>query len=130
MEKIIQFKPAFDKRDPNPLKNYGIHCMEMYMVLKGELGAISFCVYTGWYLQHIEEGSPANGAAICYHSYKPKYEDQAIGDKCEYLNNSKCYCDCSYIAAGHLFNEFVEKGDCVVWQELENRYISNFKELK
>lgn len=123
-QKIIQFKPAFDKRDPDPSKNYGIHCMDIYMVLKGEKGAISFCIYTGWYLpQNQENSARPRGACICYHSPKAKYEDQQISqEECEYLDNKPCYCDCSYIAADELFEQFVAQGEEVVWSELQDRY--------
>jgi hypothetical protein len=132
MEKIIKFNPAFDKRNPDPSKDYGIHCMEMHMVLKGSLGAISFSIYTGWYLEHIDNHFEASGAAVCYHSPVAKYEDQTPREhKCEYLDgNIPCYSDCTYIGGHDLFIEFVAKGEDYVWQALERRYIGNFGELK
>ena len=39
VERITKIYPAWDRRDPNPSKNYGIHGAELRMVLKGELGA-------------------------------------------------------------------------------------------
>ena len=32
MEKITEFCPAYDKRDPNPKKSCGIHGVELRMV--------------------------------------------------------------------------------------------------
>ena len=40
MERIIKFHQAYDKRHPNPSKNYGIHGVDLVFVLKGELGAV------------------------------------------------------------------------------------------
>lgn len=46
MERITEITPAWDKRDPDPKKNYGIHGCELRMYLKGELGTVQFIVYT------------------------------------------------------------------------------------
>ncbi len=128
LQRIIKFKPAFDKRDSEPSKNYGIHNMEMFMVLKGPLGAISFTVYTGWYLEHLDiKDFKPQGGCICYHSPHAQYEDQSISEaKCEFLDNKPCYCDCSYIAADYLFHKFVAEGEDTVWIELQNRYEITF----
>lgn len=39
MERITKFYPAFDKRSSIPGKNYGIHGVELRMILKGNKGA-------------------------------------------------------------------------------------------
>jgi hypothetical protein len=88
-------RPAFDKRHADPDKNYGIHGAEMLFVLKGELGAVQFVLYTNWMLPHIyEEWKKEYGdrwpcvfskpipADVGYHSPKPMYEGQEpIGSK-------------------------------------------------
>src|SRR5690554_1678397 len=53
LEQLVTFEPAWDKRDPNPAKNYGVHGVELRMVLKGEKGAVQFVLYTGWQLPHV-----------------------------------------------------------------------------
>jgi hypothetical protein len=53
-ERLMEITPAFDKRDPDPRKNYGIHGAEMRFTVKGPLGAVSFLLYTNWQLPHIE----------------------------------------------------------------------------
>lgn len=88
MEKLTTFLPAFDKRNPDPKKNYGIHGVELRMVLKGELGAVQFVLYTNWQLPNVTEESRSEmtpekyflyeprPADLGYHSPKPIYEGQ------------------------------------------------------
>jgi hypothetical protein len=51
--KEITFSPAFDKRDPDPQKNYGVHGVEMRWLLHGPDGVVQFLVFTGWNLPHV-----------------------------------------------------------------------------
>src|SRR3990172_7669793 len=106
MEKLIQFSPAFDRRDPDPNKNYGIHGMELRFVLKGSKGAVQFLIYTNWYLPHvakelarkytstiyIETFFMPMAVDIGYHSPEPMYEGQMVMKDCEYIGKD-CYCD-------------------------------------
>ena len=41
-EKIVHAEPAFDKRNGDPKKNYGIHGVNLRFVLKSKLGAVQF----------------------------------------------------------------------------------------
>jgi hypothetical protein len=50
MKRFITFSAAYDKQHKDPNKNYGIHGVDMRMVLQGELGAMSFTLFTNWYL--------------------------------------------------------------------------------
>jgi hypothetical protein len=52
-EREVSFTPAYDKRDPNPSKSYGIHGVELRMILKGKLGATQFVLFTNWQLPHV-----------------------------------------------------------------------------
>lgn len=52
-QEITEFHPAFDRRDPDPKKNFGIHGVELRMVLKGPEGAVQFVLYTNWQLPHV-----------------------------------------------------------------------------
>lgn len=56
MERIIEVTPAFDRRDPDPSKSYGIHGAEIRMVLKGDKGATQFVLYTNRHLSHVQDG--------------------------------------------------------------------------
>lgn len=97
MEKITTISPAWDKRDPNPEKNFGIHCCDLRMVLKGELGAVQFVLMTGWFTKEVRERSLGISnmyplpADLGYHSPKPMYEGHTrIGEmKYEFLREDK-----------------------------------------
>ena len=101
-ERIVDLRPAFDRRDPDPRKNHGVHGVELIMVLKGPEGAISFTIFTNWQLPDVQDMQDervlkrsAEGifekadltafyhpwaADLGYHSPKPRYEGQkAIG---------------------------------------------------
>lgn len=145
MERIVKFYPAYDKRDKNPSKNYGISGVKMGMYLKGKLGTIQFVVSTHWHLPHVQNElvkknvgdalglkcsfipSPTD---LGYHSPKPLYEGQEpITENCEWTGGI-CYYDGSGLRADDVFKILVEKGDEDVWKFLEQEYIDRFGELK
>lgn len=143
MEKIIRFTPAFDKRSADQSKNYGIHGVDMRMVLKGDLGAVQFVLYTNWHLPHVQEGLRVDmqpnkhflfepmPADLGYHSYRPMYEGQEpLQKECEFLNGKPCYYDGSTLNAERIYTTLLEKGSDGVWQELEEYYMRIFGNLK
>lgn len=139
-ERIVTFQPAFDKRSKDPGKNYGIHGVELRMVLKGPLGATQFLLYTGWHLLHVVEEQehallmkgeqldaidlrirrplPADRG---YHWSVPKYEGQEARE-CDLLPGGKCYYDGSGLNAERTYIALLEKGDAGVWADLEEYY--------
>lgn len=136
-ERIVHFAPAFDRRDPNPSKNYGIHGVEIRFVLKGKKGATQFVVYTNWFLphnqkelyekgkisSHLQFGNPEPmGVDIGYHSPKPMYENQSSRPDCPYLNGKPCYYDGSGLRADEFIPTFLAGGSDAVWKMLEKEY--------
>ncbi len=127
-QRIVEFEAAFDKRDPDPNKDYGIHGVTLRMVLKGPLGAIQFVVYTNWHLPHIDRsGWPQHmcdpmPADLGYHSPHAMYEGQTQTDNCPWLDGKPCFYDGSGLQADPIFALLVEKGGEAVWKELERRY--------
>ncbi len=135
-ERRIRFTPAFDRRNPDPSKNYGIHGMEMRFVLIGPKGATQFVIYTGWMLRAVQEeldNRPVyrdrphsmchpQPADLGYHAYVPQYDgQQPIGDHCNLLGGS-CYYDGSGLAAQDLYWRFVAEGEEAVWSTLRERH--------
>ncbi len=55
MERIVEITPAYDKRHSDPCRNYGIHGADLRMILKGDLGAVQFVLFTNWHLPHVTE---------------------------------------------------------------------------
>lgn len=137
-ERIVHFAPAFDKRNPDPKKNYGIHGVELRMVLKGPLGATQFALFTNWQLPHVTEetmarclGRPdriglkvsflAIPADLGYHWLAPQYEGQSARD-CEYTASGRCYYDRNVLNAERIYETLLREGSDGVWRELEAYY--------
>ena len=142
-EKTIQFSPAYDKRDSDPNKNYGIHGVTLRFVYKGEKGATQFVLYTNWQLPHVTEEQRKRmssdkyflfeplPADLGYHSPVPQYEGQTcLQDECEYLDGKPCYYDGSALQADRVFVRLLEEGDEGVWKELAEYYESMFGNAK
>lgn len=131
-KKITLFNPAFDKRNPEPAKNYGIGCVKCYMVLKGKKGAVHFIFGTGMYLPEthrewlskFSDHDPVRymGYDVGYHSLKPTYKGEVGRDKCEWLGGKKCYGDGSALRAEKWMGIFVREGGEKIWQMLEEEY--------
>lgn len=127
-EKIIKITPAFDGRNSDPKKNYGVHGMDIRFVLKGSNGATQFVVFTPMYLSHVHDElfrkghdfKPV-GADIGYHSKHPQYAEHEAMD-CPYTDEGKCYYDGSSLAADEFMPEFLSGGSDAVWKMLEDRY--------
>ena len=135
-EKIVQVSPPFDRRNADPKLNYGIHGMDLKFVLKGELGATQFLVYTPLHLPHVADelfNSPERkynpfrgmGADLGYHSYKPMWDDQKPMSDCDILG-CDCYYDGSGLAAEELYVSFLQQGEPAVWRKLEQYYTKMF----
>ena len=142
-EKIVTFSAAFDKRHPDPKKDYGIHGVDLRFVYKGEKGATQFVLYTNWHLPRVtEEHRKEMGsdnyflfepmpADLGYHSPSPQYEGQtSVEEECPYLDGKPCYYDGSGLQAHRVYVRLLEEGDDGVWAELEEQYKRLFEEPK
>lgn len=149
--KTITFEPAYDKRHPDPKKNYGIHGVEILFLLRGALGATQFRLSTGWllpetvgadederglgtgshsYSRGLSERSTAiyypSPSDLGYHSPKPIYEDQTmIQEDCPYIDGP-CYYDGSGLNAWRPFKALLREGNEGVWRVLEDYYNETF----
>jgi hypothetical protein len=135
----VKFYPAYDKRNSDPKKNYGIHGVDMRFLLTGEKGVIQFVIFTNWYLPNVKEEFEAKRqfsqynaftpmpADVGYHSYTPMYEGQNVAsESCEYLGGKPCYYDGSGLYAETVFDVLVKDGDEAVWKLLEESYYDHF----
>jgi hypothetical protein len=144
MKKEITISAAYDKRDPDPKKNYGMHGCTLSFVLTGELGAVQFVLYTNWQLPHVTEErwskyeddftrrllTEPMPVDLGYHSPKPMYAGQTVVTKsCPYLNDKPCYYDGSGLNAEPVYKLMLEGGSDAVWKELEEYYTHTFGEL-
>lgn len=55
LKKMVELTDAYDLRNADPKRNYGIHGSELRMVLKGPCGAVQFVLFTNRHLPHICE---------------------------------------------------------------------------
>jgi hypothetical protein len=132
-ERRIEFTPAYDKRHPNPKKNFGIHGVGLRFVLIGPDGATQFLVYTNWHLEHVRQEQKAENifnapipADVGYHSRKPMFAGHTpMPGVCDILG-VPCYYDGSGLVAENLFDEFCERGTPAVWEHLEKKYYDMF----
>ena len=146
MPRRIEFTPAYDKRDPDPQKNYGIHGVEIRWLLEGPRGVIQFVIYTNWHLPEVQleldlrslgadlltlqcsyHPQPAD---IGYHSYTPlrEWQKEPTFESCEYLRGKPCYYDGSSLGARVFFQLLVKEGQEAVWQRMEEYYRKTFGE--
>lgn len=131
LRKRVDFTPAFDKRNPNPSKNYGIHCVDLRMYLIGDSGAVQFVLFTNWFLPHVQEELMSRGrlsgpqpADLGYHSKRPMYEGQERGE-CHLLGCG-CYYDGSGLNAERILEVLLREGGDAVWRELKTYYTDVF----
>jgi hypothetical protein len=155
MKRTITFEPAYDKRHPDPKKNYGIHGVTIRFVLQGKEGAVQLVLYTDWFLPHVQEelhnrgdhggvqswrnGKPwfagvdlkPIGADIGYHSAKPLHKwqkkSQPSQAKCHILG-TPCWYDGSTLRASEVgVPALLSKGSDGVWALLKEEYDRVFK---
>lgn len=134
-QRIIQVTPAFDKRNDDPKKNYGIGAMTLRFLLVGDRGAVQFVFYTAQYTRPVADELWAKshkynpfhgmGVDIGYHSPVAQYEDQPQRP-CDVLSCKQCYYDGSSLRASEFADEFLEGGEAVVWPMLEREYALRF----
>lgn len=141
MEKLIRFLPAFDKRDPDPAKNYGIRPAQIWFVLKGAHGAVHFSLSTGWNLPHVQKEQIERGAfeplafpsgiSVGVHTPGPQHEGQEIHtQECPYLDGKPCYCSLGFLESDRVAGLLIREGDEAVWKWLESRYLEVIGEVK
>jgi hypothetical protein len=125
--------PAWNKRDPNPNKDYGIHCCDLFFYLSGDEGFINLQIFTGWYLlqdrhalKELGDMYPT-GSDLSYHSKVPLYEGQELSRKDCRLTGGDCYCDGSTLLAEDLTKDMVIGGSNVVWKRMLEFYNEKFK---
>ena len=136
-ERIVEFTAAYDRRNIDPAKNYGVHGVEMRLVLKGPKGAVHFLLYTNWHLPHVAaafEDKPfllaPTPAEVGYHSPVPLrgWQTEPATETCDYLGGVPCYYASSGLAADAAFAALVERGNDGIWGYLESYYQDIFEE--
>lgn len=130
-------RPAYDKRDPDPRKNYGIAGLQLGMVLIGPTASVSFVILTNWYLPHVRrEQNPGErfaefaigrgdsigyvmGADVSVHRDVPEdYQQSETAVPCDWRPGGKCWSDGSALAAGDFLEVLIAEGIEAVWEKM------------
>ena len=139
-EKLTKVRLPFDRRNPDPKINYGIHATDIWFILKGPKGAIQFGVTLPCYLPHVQaelEAKPdtwgrnkIRGFDVGYHALEPQYEGQHEMDECDLFPGSKCFYDGSSLRADEwvedIFSVRGEPPETLLWKMLEEEYELRF----
>jgi len=141
-ERQLEFRTAYDGRDEPP--DYGIHGCDLKLILKGEEGATTLLVFTGWNLPHVvaEWGNrppsrfltTPQGVDIGYHAAErpawldEEHDDLHFRDDCAYTKGGKCWCDGSVLRAEGFVDVLIADGMDACWELIRNEYISTFRE--
>lgn len=141
---------AWDKRDPDPKKNYGVHGVELSFYLVGPAGGVQFKLSTGWLLpETVGVDKPFDWRNISSHDYArnldaqsrglfpmpvdlgyharvPLYENQPLTAKDCPIIDGPCYYDGSGLNAEPVFEVFLREGSPGVWGALQDYYDRTF----
>lgn len=125
--------PGWDKRDPDPRKDYGIGAVRLRCLLIGPEGATQFLLLTGWDVPSArrpsslgpwsELGHEPCPADLGYHWPTPQYEGQTDCD-CDVLPGGRCFYDGSGLQANDVYDRLTVEGLDAVWDCLAERYES------
>lgn len=132
LQKLIRWEHAYDKRDPDPSKNYGIRGMGLVFMLKGKEGVIQFVIFTDWHIASVRAETRVGKnfgplpADVGFHCYTQQYGAEYHSKSCSVLEDKECFYEGSSLAADDVFNVFTEKGEHAMWTELLNRYNAYF----
>jgi hypothetical protein len=111
----------------------------MYMVLKGDKGAVILAVSTAWFLPCTQEwketciaraggdvsGWEPRGNCVSYCSPVKLHDWQEGRENCDWLGCT-CYGDVGYTMADEVFPLLLEKGSDAVFDWLKDFYHSTF----
>jgi hypothetical protein len=127
LERIIKTSPPFDKRNPDPAKDYGIGSMKIRYIVKGDKGAISFTLNTGGYMENVAKEKPdlqgyVQGWDVSYHGKNPVNDSDLSSVKCDILDGGECYNDGSALHGEEVGKIFVLHGEDKLWEYLEKYY--------
>jgi hypothetical protein len=138
-EKIITFYPAWDRRNSDPGKDYGIHGVGLRIVLVGKRGAIELIVFTNWMLPHVQQDLNKNffdhlscgpyPVDVLIHSKKPTDLNEAPRSKCVYLGKDKCYANSKHQYTKEVWDTLLYKGSEGVWEHLLKIYKEEFSNV-
>jgi hypothetical protein len=138
LKQIVEFSPAWNRQS----EGQGIGGVEIRFAVVGERGAVSFSVFTNWFLPEDERQVEAKvletgaltlmrpfPALFAVHRAPNAGEELTAFCDCD-LIGGPCTCDTSATRAVALFRLLVAEGSERVFDELSALYAANFEEEK
>jgi len=153
LKRQLMISPAFDKRNDNPQKDFGICGCRIFFAVVGKKGAVTVNFSTNWYLestvneyknrginrnllgggkeQHktkidLEVGKPISSGSWDYHCKRRRYKGQMPFKNCEFIGGD-CYGDGSCLRADVYLRLLIERGSDAVFTKLEIDYYTEFE---
>ena len=108
MEHFIEVGSAYDMRDPNPEKNFGIHGAEVKMFSRGEHGVVQFIIFSNRFLSATIEELIQNN---------PEYSHLSERDLKKIRNYS------GEFTSGKELEEIIEHNKFINQLELDNDFL-------
>ncbi len=135
-ERVVEFEPAFDRRDPDPRKSRGVGGVEIRFLLKGELGTVVFRLLTEWMLPNVEEWhdelaqakpfllrshTNATADALIFHGRYAFDGGEHQLDPCPFISGDHtCYVARSgYLFGDEVYQRLKREGGAGLWAALE-----------
>lgn len=146
LKREIIIHSAYDRRNEDPSKDYGIGACRIFFVVSGKKGAITVNFGTNWYLPSTvteykqvgvrgrivdleKESSPITFYSWDIHSKKKMYLGQKKMKACEFVKGG-CYCDGSCSKSEQYLTLLLQNGSNAVLDQLEKDYKDYFGEIK
>lgn len=141
--RLVQFRPAWDRRSEIPGKNYGVGGVSIWFILRGAEGAISFELATKWELPQVEKFHQVvsrtrhdlshvscNADPRVVYAHSPKQlapEDQQSTDECPWILGL-CYQTMvgGFFTGDEVYLALKQQGDYGLWAKLEEYYQATF----
>lgn len=137
MKHVVTFQPAYDKRHPDPRKNYGVHGVHIYFaVIDEERGeGLSFSVATNWHVPAVQretDALPFNhqfpylfhkplAFAVQIHQKVRQHEYQHENQDCS-ITGGACYITDSATLGKSFLQTLIEGGDEALFARMEQQY--------
>ena len=139
LQRIFKVVPAFNKRHPDPSKNYRIGAVKLCFAVRGLKGAVDVTFGTDWYLPEdqirLRENSNLllmfkrvlpEGWGVGCHSLVSMPRGMEWTE-CELVDGGKCYYDSSSCRADEWVKPFLVGGTDWLWPHLEAEYHHRFE---
>lgn len=116
----VKVIPAWD----SGTRERGAHNAELIFLLTGPKGALTFTIYTGWYLDP-KKNLRSIYASVDYHGHSPIDQEDSLHCLCQWLGEKPCYSG-RLCCGDKLFTTLTSRGTNGLWEEMEALYRSLF----